>query len=241
VKGSDVRVSSAISSRGHEHLRDRVTASADGAGNFTFRINDPNVGPYSFVVNVPRNVEMTSSGAAAEVAFRSMDYSAAGIWLSKMHPQRVEGAAALGVATGSASLPTTGTASYSGTFIGRENDDGDMSTVRAIASSVANFGSGVVTFSTTGSTYVAGDRACCGNDASGFDMTGSMTGVRTNSLRGQVTTKHGLRGEVRGNFYGPSSPSSPPPELAGSVNAKSLGAQPGTEGVSIVGGFVMKR
>jgi hypothetical protein len=240
VRGSDVRVSSAITSRDHEHFRDRVTATADGAGNFTVRVNDPNVGAYQFTVNVPPNTFMLAlDSAQMEATLTSMTYSAAGVWHSKMHPQLgVRGAGAFGVATGSADLPTTGTAQYSGTFMGHHSDDGDPGRVFAQARSLANFGTGVVSFATTNSTLNAG----FGDTPDPrLDLTGSMTGVRTNQLRGTVSNAAGMTGEVRANFFGPASSTSAPPELAGSVAVKQPSAAPGREGRSMIGGFVMKR
>jgi hypothetical protein len=243
VSGGEVRVSSAITSRSHEHFRDRVSASADGAGNFTFRVNDPNVGVYSFTVNLPPNTSISSSGERPDFAFTSLDYSAAGAWAHLGFPGgNVGGAGAVGVATGRADLPTTGTATYSGAFIGRQIDiDGERALVEANARSAANFGTGVVSFETTNS------RTRGGIADPTLDLVGSMTfqssgGVRQNSLRGPVSTKSGgMTGEVRGNFFGPASSTSAPPELGGSVAVRSSGATVGAEGRSMIGGFVMKR
>jgi hypothetical protein len=240
-----VPVSSAITSRPHEHFRDRVSATADGAGNFTFTVNDPNVGAYTFTVNLPPNSSLNVSSEAIEGTFNSLLYSTAGVWTSKVDPFGfVAGAAAAGVATPRADLPTTGTAQYSGQFRGRQDSDGsNIGTVHAAAQSVANFGSGVVSFTTTNSSvnWGTGDIP-----DPGLDLTGSMTfqssgGVRQNSLRGPVSTRHGMTGEVRGSFFGPASASSAPPELAGTVAVKHPGSAPDREGRSVIGGFVLKR
>src|SRR5688572_19628830 len=244
----ELRVSSAITSRPHEHFRG-VVATADGAGNVTFRVNDPNVGPYTFTVNLPPNSSLNVSNETIEGTFTSLRYSSAGVWASKIHPQTtfsgpVAGAAAVGVPTPRANLPTTGTAQYSGQFLGRQDSDGiNQGSVRAGAQSVANFGSGIVSFTTTNSVlnWGTGDLA-----APELDLTGSMTflssgGVRQNSVSGPVSTRHGMTGEVRGNFFGPSSASSAPPELAGSVAVKLPGSAPDREGRSMIGAFVMKR
>ena len=236
---------SAITSLPHEHFRGRVSATADGAGNFTFRVNDPNVGPYTFTVNLPPNSSLNVSSEAIEGSFNSLLYSTAGVWASKMHPGLVAGAVAAGVTTARTDLPTTGTAQYSGQFLGRQDSDGaNIGSVRAAAQALANFGSGVVSFATTnsqanwdGGAYIT---------APELDLTGSMTfqssgGVRQNSLRGPVSTRHGMTGELRGAFFGPASASSAPPELAGSVAVKFPGSAPNQEGRSIIGGYVMKR
>jgi hypothetical protein len=253
VRGDDVRVSSAIASREHEHFRDRVTATADGAGNFTFRVNDPNIGPYTFTVNVPPNTALGGSREGMDFAFNSMNYAGAGVWARAIDSGAGmilrAGAGAFGVATGRADLPTTGTATYSGTFLGRHSDDGDISIVEASARSLANFGTGIVSFETTGSrsSQRTGMASPHREAAPDLDLVGTMTfqssgGVRQNSLRGPVSTKSGITGEVRGNFFGPSSATSAPPELGGSVAVSRLdNGVLGGEGQSMIGGFVMKR
>jgi hypothetical protein len=150
------------------------------------------------------------------------------------------GAGAVGVATRRADLPTTGTATYSGAFIGLQLENSDRALVEANARSMANFGTGVVSFETTNSLTRGGIA-----DPT-LDLVGTMTfqssdGVRQNELRGPVSTKGGMTGEVRGHFFGPASSTSAPPELSGSVAVKSRGATVGGEGRSMVGGFVMKR
>jgi hypothetical protein len=233
VSGSDVRVSSVSSSQPFEQARDRVTATADGAGNFTFRVSDPGSGLYSFTVNVPRNSEGLVSKGPIDFAFRSLDYSALGVWTNKMQADGF-GVAAFGVATGRADLPTTGTATYSGPFAGVFFDGNPNSGVRADASSVANFGTNVVSFGTTNS-----QRAGVADPS--LNLAGSMTfqssgGVRQNSLRGSVVTTSGMTGEVRANFFGPASQTLAPPELGGSVAVSNP-----TTGATMSGGFVMKR
>jgi hypothetical protein len=244
-----VRGSSAIPAaplRNYEAARDRVTATADGAGNFTFRVNDPNAGPYTFTVHVPPNSSVTVGDGTTEVALNSLNYSAAGVWgRPNIIFGSVGGAAAFGVATGAADLPKTGTATYSGAFIGRVNsDNSNFGVVNAAASSLANFGTGVVSFATANTPVDWGTGAI---NVPELDLAGSMTfqtsgGVRQNSLRGPVSTKPGgwgMTGEVRGNFFGPASSTSAPPELAGSVAVGRPDV--GGEGRSMIGGFVMKR
>jgi hypothetical protein len=238
----EVRASSAMTSRSHEHFRDRVSASADGAGNVTFRVNDPNVGVYSFTVRLLPNTSISSSGEKPDFAFSSLDYSSAGVWAHHGFAGTVPtGAGAVGVATGRADLPTTGTATYSGAFIGRQVDiDGERALVEANASSTANFATGAVSFDTTNS------RTRGGVADPTLDLVGTMTfqssgGVRQNALRGTVSTKGEqprMTGEIRANFFGPASSTSAPPELGGSVAVRST--SPGIPR-SMIGGFVMKR
>jgi hypothetical protein len=253
-----VRVSSAVPTGAVDYgaLRGQITGTADGAGNFTFRVNDPNHGPYTFTVNVPPNTSFTLKTGTQEVVLTSLTYSAAGVWgrpdILSSFPG---GAAAFGVATRAADLPRTGTASYSGAFIGVANSDfANFGVVNASASSLANFGTGRVSFETTGSRLDWGTGQF--EAAPYLDLSGSMTfqssgGVRQNSLRGPVATKPGgwgMSGEVRANFYGPASSTSPPPELSGSVAVGKRDVPPGFEpgpgggeGRALIGGFVMKR
>jgi hypothetical protein len=110
-------------------------------------------------------------------------------------------------------------------------------TVTAEARSVANFGTGVVSFETANTRID-------GSPNSDLDLVGSMTGAQTNQMRGTVSTKTGtapMSGDIRANFYGPASATQPPPELAGSVSVQAPGSTTGGAGRSMVGGFVMKR
>ena len=253
VEGA-IRAESAIPAGqfGYDGLRGRVSATADGAGNFTFRVDDPRTGAYQFTVNLPPNTAINFSGAEVSGSFTSFDYSALGTWQHRPDPNSFVffgGSGVVGVATRAADLPRAGTASYAGPFLGRYNDDGDQWLVSASARSLANFGTGVVSFETTGTQVTDGGGTF---PNAGLDLTGSMTfqssgGARQNSLRGTVTSKPdalgnslGLRGELRGVFFGPSSPTSAPPELGGSVAARGA-PELGGEGRGLTGGFTMRR
>jgi hypothetical protein len=240
------RATAVITSRDHEHFRDRLSAPADGAGNFTLRVNDPNIGPYSFTVNLPPNTALGGSREGIDFSFTSLNYSAAG-WWSKPPTDSVNGstgAGVVGVMTPVAQLPKTGTATYSGEFVGRYTQTFSSvrekaTTVRADARSVANFGTGAVSFET------ANSRINNGEPNAHFDLVGSMTGAgRTDQLRGTVSTKlksAPMSGDIRAFFFGPASETSAPPELGGSVSVKGPGSTTGGADKSMVGGFVMKR
>jgi hypothetical protein len=250
VQGA-IRAESAIPGQTrYDSLRGRVFATADGAGNFTFRVDDPRTGSYQFTVNLPPNTTINISRADLSGTFTSFDYSALGTW--ERNPGSFAffvGSAVTGTATQATDLPRTGTASYAGPFLGRYNDDGDQYLVSASARSLANFGTGAVSFETTG-TQVTDSGGTRPNPY--LDLTGSMTflsseGARRNALRGTVTSKPdaagnslGLRGELRGLFFGPSSATSAPPELGGSVAAQGA-LEPGGEGRGLTGAFIMRR
>jgi transferrin binding protein len=140
------------------------------------------------------------------------------------------GSGVVGVATRDADIPKTGTATYSGQFIGRLNDGpAGFSVVGATATSLADFGSGVVTINTTNTQRqfaLNGEQALPGLDFSGSMNFLSSGGQRTNQLRGPVVTRSGIVGDANGAFYGPAAQ-----ELGGTVIFKP----------SFVGSFGMKK
>jgi hypothetical protein len=140
------------------------------------------------------------------------------------------GSGVVGVATRASDIPKTGTANYSGQFIGRINDGiAGFTLVGATATSLADFGSGVVTINTTNTQRqvpIQGDQALPGLDFSGSMNLQTANGQRTNQLRGPVTTRSGLVGDAHGAFYGPAAQ-----ELGGTVVFNS----------SFVGSFGMKK
>jgi hypothetical protein len=200
-------------------------------------------------VNLLPNTTLNISRADVSGSFVSFDYSALGTW-ERPAPTfsfhgLFRGSAVTGMATRAADLPRTGTASYAGPFLGRFNDDGDQYLVSATARSLANFGTGVVSFETTGTQVDDGGGI---RDLPALDLTGSMTflssgGARRNALRGTVSSRPGgwfVSGDLRGLFFGPSSATSAPPELGGSVAAKGP-PELGGEGRGLTGAFIMRR
>jgi hypothetical protein len=245
VEGA-IRAESAIpAGQGFESLRGRVFASADGTGNFTFRVDDPGSGPYQFTVKLPPNTTLNISQAHVSGTFASFDYSALGTWQNPRNSFFYAGSAVTGMATRAADLPRTGTASYSGPFLGRYLLDGEPYSVSASARSLANFGTGAVSFETTGSQIAPeGGSSGIPDPWPQLDLVGSMTflsseGARRNALRGPVRTKHdgvgSMSGELRAFFFGPSSATSAPPELGGSVAATNGNDH------ALTGAFTMRR
>jgi hypothetical protein len=189
----------------------------------------------------------------------SLTYSALGMWskpttVGSSDWPYVGGAFSAGVLTRGIDLPTTGTASYSGYFIGRYA----ASTSGALASSLpgpgtylvganaqadANFGgAGTVTFSTSG-TMVTNEATSAVTAASGLNLASStMTitrGLTSNSFTGSVGTQAGgLSGQIVGGFYGPPATTAPyaPPEMGGSL---SVGDSTGTK--NMAGSFALKK
>jgi hypothetical protein len=141
------------------------------------------------------------------------------------------GTGVFGIPTRDADLPKTGTATYSGQFIGTYRNEMSFHVIGATATSTADFGSGVVTLATTNSQRQ--DTAAMPQ----LDFSGSMNflssrGARTNQLQGPMTTRGGLVGDAHGSFYGPAAA-----ELGGAVVFKG----PAGTSEAFIGGFGMKK
>lgn len=192
-----------------------------------------------------------------------LTYSALGMWskptttgtggIPDSSWPEIGGAFSAGVLTRGVDLPTTGTANYSGYFIGRyaaSDTDTNLPAagrylVGANAQAVANFsGAGAVTFSTSG-TMVTNEAGGTGPaSASGLDLstTAPMTITRastSNSFAGSVSsTTGGMTGQIVGGFYGPPATTSPfaPPEMGGSLSVGDTGGNK-----NMVGSFALKK
>src|SRR2546423_12286263 len=164
-----------------EPTRGQVTARADGAGNFTFTVNaQPGFDAYTFTVGVANAGALTSilgtscgncgRGGNENITtptvygpFWYLDPTAAGFsylslgaWVVRREASsfsQASGAGVFGVPTRTADIPKTGTASYSGQFIGTYRVPGDYAfeLIGATANATANFATGVVALSTTNS------------------------------------------------------------------------------------------
>ena len=205
----------------------------------------------------------TLTGNPAPVTFTYLDpsaiglnYSVLGIWEKPTTTgiggaqdsdwPYVGGAFSAGVLTRGIDLPTTGSASYSGYFLGRyvtsvASGPAAPGTylVGANASATANFGAGTVSLSTSG-TFIAPDSGGIPFAMSGLDLTANtMPIVRdptSNSFGGNASTTSGLSGPIQGGFYGPPATTGDyaPPELGGSLSVTN-----GTE--SMAGSFALKK
>ena len=188
----------------------------------------------------------------------SLTYSALGMWAkpttngSSNWPE-IGGAFSAGVLTRGIDLPTTGSANYSGYFIGRYATSAPLSgstpspgtyIVGANASATANFGAGTVSFSTlnTNIALESGGGLVAPAAMPGLNLTSSpMPITRTstsNSFTGTVSTSNGgLSGPIQGGFYGPPATTGDfaPPELGGSVSVTNNLDQ------SMVGSFALTK
>jgi len=211
--------------------------------------------------------------ATATVTFTYLDptsvsfpltYSALGLWTKPTTTgtgntpdpnwPEVGGAFSAGVMTRGIDLPTTGTASYNGYFIGRYATSVPPATgisagtyaVGANASATADFGAnlgaGAVSFSTLNTHIAPESPTGLGTPIpySGLDLTATALPITrtatSNMFSGTVTTSSTLSGQINGAFYGPPATTTPfaPPEAGGSV------AVTGTN-QNMVGSFALKK
>jgi hypothetical protein len=190
-------------------------------------------------------------------AVAGLTYSTLGLWskpadLSTAAGMEIGGAFSLGVVTRGNDLPTSGTANYTGFFVGRYAISATgvglpavgVYAVGANASATVDFsGAGSVDFSTLntqirpdvgGALGLAVDAPRLDLSATGMAITRTST---TNLFSGTVDSFAGdLTGTISGAFYGrPDTGTSVPPEMGGTVTVTNGS---GTE--SMVGGFALK-
>jgi hypothetical protein len=139
-------------------------------------------------------------------ALFSLTYTTFGFWqydVSAIATSGVGGAFATGIATRTNDLPTTGTATYSGGMIGRYADGATSWAVTAAASSLANFGTGTLSLTTSNSF-----KAPIGGGAAMSDPSLNLSGALlfppgTNQLSGTLTSTGGMTGPASAKFFGP--------------------------------------
>lgn len=187
-----------------------------------------------------------------------LTYSTLGLWSKPADRpsaagMEIGGAFSLGVVTRGNDLPTSGTASYGGFFVGRYAISATgvglpavgVYAVGANASASVDFsGAGSVDFSTVntqirpdvgGALGAAVDAPRLDLSATGMAITRTST---TNLFSGTVDSfAGGLTGTFSGAFYGrPDTGTSVPPEMGGTLSVSNPG---GTE--SMVGGFALQK
>jgi hypothetical protein len=191
-------------------------------------------------------------------AAAGLTYSTLGLWskpadLASAVGMEIGGVFSLGVVTRGNDLPTSGTASYSGFFVGRyaisATDVGlpaeGVYALGANASGTVNFSAGSVGFSTAntqirlegvgGALGVAESASRLDLSATGLPITRTST---ANLFSGTVdSVAGGLTGTINGAFYGrPDTGSSVPPEMGGTVTVTNgLGTE------FMIGGFALKK
>lgn len=191
----------------------------------------------------------SSSGTSATSAYQSFansnadnftlmsgrtlyEYQTLGVWESGRNTTQVKtGAVSAGAPTAGASIPTSGTATFSGDAIGIMTDAGGSNYMTAATANVtADFNARSLSMNTTNSTKVNLNTAGVATDNS-LNLSGTMSyAAGTNSFTGNVSTQGGMAGTATGRFYGPTAQ-----EAGGTFNTKSTGTQ------TYIGAFAVKR
>jgi hypothetical protein len=133
-------------------------------------------------------------------------YQSFGVWVTGTTSSGTANAASVGTSiTPGASIPTTGSAIYSGVAGGLFGNASVVYFVSANMSANANFATRNIAFATTGSVA---SPALYGTytDASGLNLTGNLTyAAGTNSFSGTVNSAGytTMTGNAGGQFYGP--------------------------------------
>mgnify|MGYP001596647146 CR=1 FL=1 len=136
------------------------------------------------------------------------NYQTFGIWeTGRGTGSGTAGAVSVGAATAGSSIPTSGSATYSGHFGGTSSDANGVDVITTGgATVVADFANRSLAFSTTGSKYVSPVASSPSwINKSSLDMTGTLTySAATNSFSGAVSDSFIGSGTATGKFYGPS-------------------------------------
>jgi len=139
------------------------------------------------------------------------NYQTFGIWeTGRGTGSGTAGGISVGAATDGSSIPTSGTATYSGYFGGALVDyDGDDFITRGRVSLGADFTNRTLTFATTSTDYLSpvattptwrSDSSLNISNVAGTKLSWSAA---TNSFTGNVVDGNSLSGTVTGKFYGP--------------------------------------
>jgi hypothetical protein len=140
----------------------------------------------------------------------------------------------LGAATPAASVPTSGTANFSGNAIGVHIDSAGNNYVTASTVALAaNFGARTVDLTSSNTKkYNLNTRSVYNFSASNLNLSGTLSySAGSNSFSGSVQTANGLTGTASGSFYGPAAT-----EVGGTFSTK---AATGVE--NYMGAFGAKR
>ena len=152
---------------------------------------------------------------------KGLDYNSYGIWFKLgTETPGVEytyflGTVSSGVKTDAANMPTTGTANYSGDYIGHyygatsTNENANEYVVEGEVTIGADFSLGTLIYQsavssaendTTGSVVTDGDLIALGNV---LNISGTELAITGSSFTGDLATSNGLSGTITGQFYGP--------------------------------------
>lgn len=183
-----------------------------------------------------------------------LNYSTLGSWTEPTGASpwsSMGGWFSIGILTRGIDLPTSGSATYNGYFVGQYVTSDPTAPVgsgtylvganaQAQVDFGGNGGKGAVTFSTSNTHLSGGGLASPQLENSlNLSTSSSMTITRTvtsNSFSGTVSTANGLSGHIGGSFYGKPASTSPyaPPEMGGAAVASNS-----TNTQSVTGSFAL--
>jgi hypothetical protein len=155
-------------------------------------------------INAVISADQTKYALAPEPTAMGWEYQSFGIWVTGAGTgSGTYGAASVGAATAGGSVPTTGTANYTGYTGGRAvANDGQYFFTSSSMSAATNFATRSISFATT-NTYTTPD-LLTQSAASSLNMTGTLTySAGSNQFTGNVSTTGGMTGTATGRFYGP--------------------------------------
>jgi hypothetical protein len=178
-------------------------------------------------LNINNNVEAAISANGQDYTLIAnpfnfgWDYQTFGTWLTGAGTGSGKaGNYSIGSPTTGASIPTTGTATYTGATGGRYVTAAGLDYfVSSNLSATANYATRSVALTSTSS--VASRDLISQSSMNAINFTGTMTyAAATNVLTGTITTTGGMNGTAKGQFYGPSAN-----ELGGSFTAAGGGLE----------------
>lgn len=200
----------------------KVTVTYDAAGNqtsgtvagsqssVTFSTTDGSTSTRLTAAGAPGAILAVSAngrnaGVRADETYLGFSYQTFGIWETGLGTQSgAYGATSVGAATAGASIPTTGTATFTGAAGGGYIDvTGANYLAAGDATLNANFGTRSVSLATANTSKLNASTLAV-TTAANLNLSGTLTyAAGANSLSGTVSTADGMTGQVNGRFYGP--------------------------------------
>jgi hypothetical protein len=135
------------------------------------------------------------------------DYQTFGIWeTGRGTGSGTAGAISVGATTSSASMPTTGTATYSGYSGGAYvNSSGADFLTRSTVTMSTDFANRTIAFSTGSTVRVSTSALTTPINDSNLNLSGNLSwSAGSSAFNGTISTTGGMTTVVNGNFYGPS-------------------------------------
>lgn len=180
--------------------------SADG-NNVSFnRATGDTIVAVTSTVNGFSNPAGTQVALAGYMAGLGFSYQTFGVWLNGTNSAGTVGAASVGTnITAGSSIPTSGTATYTGAAGGVFGNTQYTYFVTANMSATTNFSNRSIAFTTTNSLY-SPTLTGVYTSAGGLNLSGTLTyAANTNNFSGTVNSSGQtvMTGNAGGQFYGP--------------------------------------